>query len=86
MSLGEMIGRLRKGRGLDQAGLAKTTGLSVGSIRNWEQDRSEPGAQALLKLAVALEVPVEELIRELGRTAAKKRAPSRPRRPPRRKK
>ena len=86
MSLGEIVKRLRKGRGLDQAGLAKTSGLSLRSLQNYEQDRSEPGGRALLDLALALEVPVEELIRELRRPEAKKRAPSRPRRPPRRKK
>lgn len=48
--------RARKATGLGQAAFAKRFGLSVGTVRDWEQGRHTPGqaAQALLKLILAM--------------------------------
>ena len=54
--------RLRKGRGLSQERLAEIAGLSRGAYRNLEKARAEPRTGTLKSLALALDVPLKELL------------------------
>jgi len=56
--------RLRKYRGLTQADLASTAGLSIQAYRNLEAARSQPRTSSLMALARALDVSVGELLEE----------------------
>ena len=60
-TLGQRLQRLRRDKGLTQAGLAEASGQSPGNVRNWEIDYRTPGLWAALQLARALGVAVEEL-------------------------
>lgn len=56
---------LRSEKGISQAQLAKTLGVSYGIVCYWETDRSEPTAPNLVKIADFFGVTVDYL---LGRT------------------
>ena len=59
MTFAERLQKLREQAGLTQAKLAETSGLPLGSIRNYEQGQREPYWQVVFKLADALGVSVE---------------------------
>ncbi|MHB1424601.1 MAG: helix-turn-helix domain-containing protein [Gemmataceae bacterium] len=59
MTFAERLRELREQAGLTQARLAETSGLPLGSIRNYEQGQREPYWQVVFKLADALGVSVE---------------------------
>src|SRR6516165_5339345 len=61
VSFGQNLQRLREGAGLSQSELAGKTGLAVRTIQNWEINRNQPRLDAIIKLARALGVPIEEL-------------------------
>ncbi len=50
---------LRKRAGLTQAQLAQSSGVPIGSIRNYEQGQREPYWDVAFRLAAALAVSVE---------------------------
>lgn len=62
------VGRIRVGTGLSQAAFARSIGVSVGTLRNWEQRRRMPDGPARVLLAMIERNPcvVEET---LGRAA-----------------
>lgn len=64
--VGERIRFLRKKMGLNQEQLAELARLNRVTIAKYESGKVEPGAQALTRIADALEVTVDEL---LGRDA-----------------
>lgn len=64
MSLGETISRIRKQKNLKQAELANTLGVNQSIIARWENDQMRPRKKSLEHLALALEVPYEELLVE----------------------
>lgn len=57
--------RIRKKTGLSQAAFAARYGLSLGAVRDWEQNRSEPDTASRIVLAVIDKRP-ELLIEVLG--------------------
>jgi len=59
MTFAERLRELREQAGLTQARLAETSGLPLGSIRNYEQGQREPYWQVVFKLAEALGVSSE---------------------------
>ncbi len=59
VTFAERLRELREQAGLTQARLAETSGLPLGSIRNYEQGQREPYWQVVFKLADALGVSVE---------------------------
>lgn len=63
--IGKRIAELRKERGLNQEQLAELSILSRVTIAKYESGRVEPGAQALSRIADALEVTTDAI---LGRT------------------
>ena len=62
---GERIREVRKARGLNQDQLAELASLNRVTVAKYESGRIEPGAQALARIADALDVSVDAL---LGRT------------------
>ncbi len=67
--LQEQRGRL----GMTQAGLAEAAGIPLGTIRDYEQDKRDPLASNLVKLARALGVSLDALAE--GVEWAARRAP-----------
>ena len=63
--IGNRIAEIRKARGLNQDELAELATLSRISIARYETGKIEPGAQALGRIAQALDVSTDVL---LGRT------------------
>ena len=59
---GGMIRELRKERGLNQDQLAELASLNRVTIAKYESGRVEPGAQALARIADALEVSTDVLL------------------------
>lgn len=59
---GEKIRELRKERGLNQDQLAELASLNRVTIAKYESGRVEPGAQALSRIADALEVSTDILL------------------------
>lgn len=63
-TIGERIRRLRKERNLPQSFLADATGVTFGWISQIEQDKANASPELLNKIAVALKVPIRELLQE----------------------
>lgn len=59
---GERIRALRKQRGLNQDQLAELASLNRVTVAKYEAGRVEPGAQALVRIADALEVSTDTLL------------------------
>jgi transcriptional regulator with XRE-family HTH domain len=57
--LADRLRELREQAGLTQAALAQSSGLPVGSVRNYEQGQRDPPWYALFRIAGALGVSVE---------------------------
>ncbi|MFZ5650161.1 MAG: helix-turn-helix domain-containing protein [Bacillota bacterium] len=64
MGVAGTIARLRRERGLTQAELSRTTGLSRGYIAAIEQGRRHPTIKTLAIIAEALGVEIEVLTEE----------------------
>lgn len=54
----DRIARLRKERGLNQTQLAKKLGVSVDSVRRWEQGKRSPDVEMLRNIAHVLDTTV----------------------------
>ncbi len=65
---GEDIVALRRFIGLTQARFAEAMGISVHTLRNWEQDRRQPEGPAIALLRIAARHP--RIIRENLESAA----------------
>jgi len=65
---GEDVAALRKFVGLTQTEFARAMGISVHTLRNWEQGRRTPEGPAIALLRIAARHP--RVIRENLRTAA----------------
>ena len=65
---GEDVAALRLFVGLTQAQFARAMGISVHTLRNWEQDRRKPDGPALALLRIAARHP--RIIRENIESAA----------------
>jgi transcriptional regulator with XRE-family HTH domain len=64
-TLGRRLQDVRLRADLTQEAVAEKAGLSVYSVRNWEQDLREPGALALYRLTRALGVSMDTLLEGL---------------------
>jgi transcriptional regulator with XRE-family HTH domain len=51
---------MRENAGLSRSELARQAGIPLSTLPNWEVDRGFPPLAALVKLAKALGVPVEQ--------------------------
>ena len=65
---GEDVALLRKFVGLTQAEFARAVGISVHTLRNWEQGRRKPEGPAIALLRIAARHP--RVIRDNLRSAA----------------
>ena len=65
---GEDISVLRRFVGLTQVSFAEAMGISVHTLRNWEQGRRHPEGPAVALLRIAARHP--QIIRENAETAA----------------
>jgi transcriptional regulator with XRE-family HTH domain len=63
---------LREKAGLTQAQLAQRAGLHLSAVTRFEHGRREPSLASAAKLAAALGVTVDELIRPATRPAPKR--------------
>lgn len=61
-TIGEAIKKIRKEKGLTQEELAKQTGISLGAIQGYEQNRYKPKFEQLQKIAIALHCDVRHLM------------------------
>lgn len=62
VSIGENIKKLRKNKGLSQKQLAEILNLSEITIRRYEKSSNIPTIETLDKIAIALDVPLNELL------------------------
>ncbi len=69
---GDDVVALRRFVGLSQAQFARAVGISVHTLRNWEQGRRRPDGPAIALLRIAARHP--RIIRENLRSAAWQRA------------
>lgn len=60
--IGKQIQRIRKAKGISQAGLARASGLAQSFISSVEKGRKSPTIRSLMKLAIALNVPPETFL------------------------
>jgi transcriptional regulator with XRE-family HTH domain len=60
-TMGRRLQRIREAKGFSQSQLARAAGIPPASLRNWEQDRRGLSLEAAARLAVALEVSLDEL-------------------------
>jgi transcriptional regulator with XRE-family HTH domain len=78
-TFGERLRELRQQSGMTQETLASASGISISSVRNYEQDVREPYWEGVFKLAKALGVSSEEF---KGCTPGTHRPKGRPRKAP----
>lgn len=76
MDIGKRIAELRRERGLNQEQLAELALLSRVTIAKYESGRVEPGAQALSRIADALEVTTDTILGRSEETQDAKEHPS----------
>lgn len=62
MTIGERIKDYRTSAGLTQAQLAQKSGLAVGTIHQYENNKRQPRVEQLKKIANALNVPVDVFV------------------------
>jgi transcriptional regulator with XRE-family HTH domain len=63
-TLGERLQKVRQRAGLSQSDLAEAADTPIGTIRNWEQGRRVPLFDAVIRVAQALGVSIDELAAE----------------------
>lgn len=56
-----LIGKVRKEKGVSLNQLAKLTGILSSTLRNYENQKQSPRMDRLEKIAIALEVAIEDL-------------------------
>lgn len=66
-TFGDRLALAREAMGLGQAQLAHRLGIKLQTLRNWEEDRSEPRANRLQMLAGLLNVSMVWLMSGQGR-------------------
>jgi transcriptional regulator with XRE-family HTH domain len=65
-ALGRAIAEYREKAGMSQEDLAEVSGMSIHTIRSWEQGRAEPGTLGLLRLSHALNMDTNDLFTRAG--------------------
>ena len=72
----DRIARLRKGKGLNQTQLAKELGVSVDSVRRWEQGKRSPDIEMLRNIAQVLDTTVSYISGETDNPSPMRAMPS----------
>lgn len=60
--IGDMIGKIRKEKGLTKTELAKLTGINIGHLTHIEKGERNPSHKALRNICKALDVPYQQLM------------------------
>lgn len=63
LQLGKNLKRIRTEKGISQGDIVRTLGVSRSFISNIENGKTNPTLSTIAKLAKALEVPIEDLIK-----------------------
>lgn len=61
--LGKNLKRIRAGKGISQGDIVKASGIDKAMISNIENGKTNPTLATIAKLAKALSVPIEDLIK-----------------------
>ena len=61
--IGQMIRLARIKKGMTQADLAETIGVSQGAVGQWENGMTIPRPKHIVRLSSLLEIPVDELLK-----------------------
>ena len=61
--IGQTIRLARIKKGMTQAELAETIGVSQGAVGQWEHGMTIPRPNHIVRLSALLEIPVEELLK-----------------------
>ena len=61
--IGGFLRDLRKQKGLSQEQLATAVGVTQGAVSQWEKGRSKPSVAVLMKLADALGVTIDSILK-----------------------
>ncbi|MEI2379409.1 helix-turn-helix domain-containing protein, partial [Priestia megaterium] len=64
MRLGNQLEKLREEQKMSQEEVAKQVGVSVQNIHKWENNKSYPDIQHLLKLSDIYETTIDEFIKK----------------------
>lgn len=62
MNVGEKISKLRKSKGLTQLDLAEKLFISDKAISSWEQNRTEPSLEMLVKISEIFDCSIGYLV------------------------
>ena len=60
--IGDMIGKIRKEKGMTKTDLAKLTGINIGHLTHIEKGERNPSHKALRNICKALNVPYQQLM------------------------
>lgn len=72
VNIGEQISRLRKQKGLSQDEFANVLKVSRQTISNWENEKSYPDLEMIVKISDYFEVSVDELLKQNKTTGVQK--------------
>lgn len=64
MNIGDNIKNTRLQKKISQKDFAKILDIPVSTLANYENNHREPGIETLSKIAIALEVPLDDLIKD----------------------
>jgi transcriptional regulator with XRE-family HTH domain len=73
MGFTDMLKEAREKKGLSQSALAAKAGLPLRSLQNWEQGRRVPRLPEVVKLAKAVDTPLDQLLLALAAQANQRR-------------
>lgn len=60
--IGERLAEARKDHGETQADLARILGVSLSTVRTWEQDKNAPGHEMLIKICKRYKISSDYLL------------------------
>ena len=72
MIISEKMFQIMKEKGITQAELARRTGISTKTISDWRQKKTNPGADKIMCICIALEITPEVLLLEKDDSALEK--------------
>lgn len=64
MKIGDNVKKNRLQKKISQKDFAKILDIPVSTLANYENNHREPGVETLNKIAIALEVPLDDLIKD----------------------
>ena len=66
--IGDMIGKIRKEKGMTKTELAKLTGINIGHLTHIEKGERNPSHKALKNICKALDIPYQQLMYTYDKT------------------